>query len=242
MTQNDDSSRIEQDDSNPKNVYDSTTLNTEIEILPADNTKVPRKRSDDSIGKQRKAASGRDKLRFFYPSEFYKFLSMIDDSKLRFCCEFLINTGMRYDEASHVKVSNIDLERRNITVIKGKKGRQRKVFISSQFCFKLKQHILQNKLGEEDYLGFITLQGFDKIIKRIAGKAEIKDFANITSHTFRKTLENYLIALDVNTMTISMQLGHTVDVAIAYYAAQFFKTEERPLIRGILGDLFQKNE
>jgi integrase len=198
-----------------------------------------KKRRATSISLQKEKMSKRDKLRFFYPSEWYRFHSCLEGNK-KFFYEFLINTGMRYGEAESIRVKDIDLERKTIIVIKAKRNIQRRIMISTQMAFNISKWIAENDLKPDDTLGFPSLQYADKYIKDTAKKAEISDFHNITTHTFRKTLENYLIALDVNTMAISMQLGHTVNVALAYYAAQFFKLEEKALIRGIIGDLLQK--
>lgn len=220
---------------------DLTSLNTKPSstFVSSSNSSVSvRGRASSSIQLQKDKAAKRDKLRFFYPSEWYKFYSILDGDK-KFFYEFLINTGMRYNEASKVKVRDINLNRKNIVVMKAKNDKQRRIFISSQLVFSINQWCAKHNLGPDDTLGFPSLQYADKYVKKIAQKAGIADYQNITTHTFRKTLENYLIALGVNTMNITMQLGHTVDVAVAFYTAQFFKTEEKALIRGIIGDLLQ---
>jgi len=181
--------------------------------------------------------------RFFYPAEFNKFVAEIKNSKHKFVLEFLLNTGARYDEARQVEVRDINFEREMVLIkhAKGGHGRQREVIISSGFARKIESYIRENNIGKLDGLNFPSIQYAEKMIKKYCKAADINDPENFSCHTFRKTLENWLVALNVNIFEIQQHMGHTLDVAHVHYIAnQYITQDDKVLIRSILGNLFQK--
>lgn len=181
----------------------------------------------------------RNNLRFFYPNEWFRFISEVVNPKHSFWFKLLINTGLRINEARTLLVSDVNLERRYMTIRQGKGNKQRQVFFSTAFKSEILQYIKQNKLIKDSSFNIPSTQFMDKVIKKYASKSQLDNSKDFSCHTFRKTHENYLCALGINTMIVTMQLGHTVNVATSYYVSQFLKPDEKTLIKSILGDLFE---
>lgn len=180
----------------------------------------------------------RNTLRFFYPNEWYRFIAEVTNPNHWFWFRLLLQTGLRINEARTLLVSDVNLERRYLTIRNGKGGKARQVFFSTDFRSDIQRYIKNNNLNKESNFNIPSTQFMDRVIKVYAQKSKLDNHLDLTCHTFRKTHENYLCALGVNTMIVTMQLGHTINVATAYYVSQFLKPEEKNLIRSIMGDLF----
>jgi len=180
----------------------------------------------------------RNKLRYLYPNEWTLYSNAILNTKHFFWCEFLLKTGMRINEARTTTIKDINFDRKFIIVRKGKGNKQREVSLSTEFCMRLKRYAIDNKLRPEDTFGFPSTQYMDKMIKKYASKGGLNNPEDFCCHTFRKTHENYLCALGVNSMLLTLHMGHTIHVATQYYISQFLKPDEKQLIRSIMGDLF----
>lgn len=191
-----------------------------------------------------------NKFRFLFPREYQKFEDVLK-SKQKFSVRFLINTGARITEARNVKAGDIDLERNRIvlriTKAKSKKGekkgtgRPRIIPISSQFARHLKKYIKEKKLNPNDYLGILSNSALNIAYKKAGKKAGIKDYYNISSHTFRKTLEVWLMALGVDSLPLVAHIGHDLRTAAYHYISpDIFSWEEKKQMREIIGDLYQR--
>lgn len=184
--------------------------------------------------------------RFLFPEEFMKFQDCLKD-KQKFSVIFLINTGSRINEARNVKKEDIDFERKRIVLrvtktkaIKGeKKGKIRIIPISTQFAKYLKKE-LQTK-NPEDYIGVLSNPALNIAYKKAGKMAGIKDFGDISSHTFRKTLEVWLMALGVQDIPLTAHIGHDIKTASSHYVSpDIFSWEDKTKIRMIIGDLYQR--
>ena len=83
-----------------------------------------------------KPKAEKDSLRVLTPNEYYRFFTAIDNPDHAFYFKILFGTGMRIEEARQVKIRNINLDRREIVVIRSKTGKygskgQRRVRFSS---------------------------------------------------------------------------------------------------------------
>jgi len=184
--------------------------------------------------------------RFFFPEEYMKFEDLLKRKQL-FSVRFLMNTGARIMEAQNVLVEDCDLDRRRIilriTKIKAKKKEKickpRIIPISTQFAKYLRKYIKENNLKNKDYLGILKNNTLNEMYKIKGKKAKIKDYWNISSHTFRKTLEVWLMALDVKDMSILAHLGHDLKTAMSNYVSpDIFNWEDKEKIRKVIGDLY----
>ena len=187
-----------------------------------------------------------NKNRFFFPDEYQKFEDVLQP-KQKFSVRFLLNTGARINEAINVKVSDCDLERKRIvlrvTKTKAKKGekvgRIRIIPISSQFARYLSKHIREQELNTESYLGILSNPALNIAYKKAGKRIGMKDYYNISSHTFRKTLEVWLMALGVDSLPLTAHIGHDIKTASQYYVSpNIFSWEEKQQMREIIGDLY----
>jgi len=188
--------------------------------------------------------------RFLFPEEYMKFEDSLK-SKQKHSVIFLINTGARINEARNVKVEDIDLDRRRIILrvtktkaVKGeKKGRPRIIPISAKFVKYLRGHIKKKRLSPGDYIGILSNPALNIAYKKAGIKAGIKDYYNISSHTFRKTLEVWLMALGVDSLTLVAHIGHDLRTAARHYVSpDIFSWEDKQKIRDIIGDLYRRHE
>jgi len=186
--------------------------------------------------------------RFFYPKEWIKFFEVIKESQ-HLTFDFLINTGARINEARNVKVEDVDLANKRIilrvTKVKSKKGeknpRPRTIPISSQFCKRLKRYIKGKK--NEELIGLLSTPAANIAMKKALKKAKIDDWVMFSIHNIRKTIETWLIALDVNSMRISSHMGHDISTALQHYVSpDVFSYDEKGQMKDVIGDLYEKRE
>lgn len=184
--------------------------------------------------------------RFLFPDEFGRFEDKLKP-KQKFSVRFLINTGARITEAQNVKVEDVDLQRKRIilrvTKIKARKGekksRPRIIPISTQFNRYLKGEIKKRKLKPEDYLQILSNSALNTAYKLAGKRAGIKNPQDISSHTFRKTLEVWLMALGVDSLRLTAHLGHDIRTASQHYVSpDIFDWDDKKKMRIVIGDLY----
>jgi len=191
-----------------------------------------------------------NKDRFLFPSEYMKFEDVLK-SKQKFSVKFLINTGCRIDESKNVIVQDIDLANRRLVFRKTKtkatkgeeEGKPRIIPISTQFAKFLKRYIAIKRLKPQDKLGVLSNNALNTAYKIAAKKAKIKDPQDISSHTFRKTLEVWLMSLGVADIPLTAHLGHDIRTAASHYVSpDIFTWDDRKSMRLIIGDLYERRE
>ena len=208
----------------------------------------------NSVGKNMPATTYKTKTnpkRYFRPDEWIKFINVINNPKHKFWFEFLLHTGMRYDEACNVKVKHIELNICHINILKPKGGRTeiREIMISEYLRDRINHQIRVMKLSEDDFImtnktkngrwKTPSIAYMDKALKTYCKKTGIKDYEDFSCHTFRKTLEMYGIALNVHARNLEMHFGHTPTTANKHYISpQLFTQEEKVLIKSILDTLW----
>ena len=184
--------------------------------------------------------------RFFYPQEWLKFLQTIENQDHKFWFELLLHTGARIDEARAIQVKDVNLERETLVIKKPKRSlgatnKQREIEISTYIKNRMVSYVKQKNLGKFDTFGIPSTQFMDKVIKQYCEKAGIEDYYDFSCHNLRKTCEQYLIALNVNVLSVQAHIGHTIDVIFAHYVGtSLFKMEDKILIRTIMDNLFNK--
>lgn len=199
-----------------------------------------------SLGREVKKREYRrktDPKKFFFPNEWGHLLNVIMQEKHKIWFEILLHTGCRYNEAKNIQIKDIDFVREIVLIrkAKGGQGKQRTIGISTYLCNRLSNYVKQNNLGKLDDFKFSSIQYLDRALKRYAQKANINGYEDFSCHNLRKTLENWLVALNINILAIQAHMGHTLDVAHAHYVATtLIKEHDKVLIRSILGNLLQK--
>ena len=189
-----------------------------------------------------------DLNRFFFPDEYKKFEDKLKP-KQKFAVICLINTGARISEIQNVRVEDCDLKNNRVILrktkvkaMKGeKKSKTRIIPISTQFARYLRKQIKELKLENEDYLPILKNNSLNEAYKKAGMKAGIKDYHNISSHTFRKTLEVWLMALGVASLPLVAHIGHDLRTAAQHYVSpDIFSWKDKSKMRDIIGDLYRR--
>jgi len=195
-----------------------------------------------SNGKSYSVRPNRD--RFFYPAEWRNFFdNLTSNQKITF--DILISTGSRINEARNIKKGDIDFINRRIilrvTKVKARKGeknpRPRTIPISTQFVRRLKFYCKSMK--NEDMLNVLSTPAANIAMKKTLKTIGITDWYMFSVHNVRKTLETWLIALDIGDVKISRHMGHDISTMIQHYVSpDIFSFKEKGEMREIIGDLY----
>jgi len=189
-----------------------------------------------------------DRSRYFYPEEWKKFINEIRP-KSQIIYESLLQTGARIDELLHLKPTDLDFERFNLTLRVTKKraklhervGKKRTFVISEEYAKKLKKYISKNKIGDNDLIFPIGQKAVYLMMKRALVKAGIKDYYNFSLHNIRKTTGNWLKALGVSAEEICLRLGHDFNTYLKHYgSATLFDRVDRIEMIKILGRIYER--
>ena len=96
-------------------------------------------------------------------------------------------------------------------------------------------------MGPQDTLKILSTPAANIAMKKALKKAGIKDWYMFSIHNVRKTLETWIIALDVDSLKVIKHFGHTLQVAAQHYVApDVFNWEDKQQIKQIIGDLYSK--
>ena len=143
-------------------------------------------------------------------NEIEKLLSCFENNKHRLLIALSYAAGLRVSEAINLKVGDIDLEEKLLTVREGKGQKDRRTVISD----KLTQNILRLSAGKEphDFLfdsqqgGGITIRTAQKIFEQGLARADIKKPA--TFHSLRHSFATHLLENGVDIRYVQELLGH----------------------------------
>jgi len=187
-----------------------------------------------------------DRMRFFFPDEWMSFFDNLDSEKQRITFSFLINTGARINEVRHIKVSDVDFDRRCVilrhTKNRNKDGSKkiRVISISTQFIKLLKKVIKQFELGNDSLFPVLSTPAGNIAMKKALRKV-LNDWKNFSLHNVRKTTEVWLLSLEIDSLKVSKHMGHTLAVAEKFYVSpDTFSWDDKQKIREIIGDLYQR--
>ena len=188
-----------------------------------------------------------DRSRIFLPSEWKLFYKNLKEYQ-RFTFNVLINTGARINEARHIKVSDINFEDKKIKLRVVKKrnnysnGKIRVIPISSKFCKHLKKYIKDKNLKEDNYLKILSTPAANIAMKKTLKISNIKDYYMFSIHNIRKTLETWLLSLNLSELKILAHFGHNKITCLKHYViADTLNKFEKNIIRLIIGNLYYCN-
>ncbi len=180
--------------------------------------------------------------RVFYPKEWIKFYnSLKEDKKPIFDC--LINTGGRINEVINLEKRDIDFKNKTILfrIVKSRTcfsdGNTRRIPISSQYYDRLKEY--SKDFSSREKLFNISQTAVWKMMRRKLIKTGIKKPKDFSIHNIRKTLETWLVALNVTEIKLLCHFGHNLSTALKYYIVpDTFKPKQKFDMRMIIGDLY----
>lgn len=184
-----------------------------------------------------------DKNRFYFPHEYQNmFKNLKPKQKHTVHCQF--NTGARINELRFINPSTdinwldawIILRVTKTKAKKGEtKGQPRYIKISTQFLKYL------NKYKKKTDLGILSTPAINEGIKKASEKAGIMNPRDFSSHNIRKTVETYMMALNIPDMKICKHLGHDIRTAVSnYISPDIFNQQQKWEMRRLLGDLYEK--
>lgn len=184
--------------------------------------------------------------RYFFPDEWKCFFDCLKP-KQKITFNFLINTGARINEIRNAKVGDVDFERNNIvlrwTKSRNKDGsrRIRTIPISPQFKKYLIKVIKDYNLKVEDNFPILSTPAANIGMKKALQKAKIPDWKMFSAHNVRKTLEVWLLALDIDSLKIIKHFGHSLIMASKHYVSpDIFDYSDKDVMREVIGDLYRK--
>lgn len=159
-------------------------------------------------------------LRYLNEAEIQKLREAIgDDTDLRRVVDFALWTGLRRDEIVHLQWSDVDMERRTITVqnkedFRTKSGRSRVVPVNPQLSAVLTEMQAAPHSADDTVfnVNYWTLgQDFRKAVKRAGFDG------HVSLHTLRHTFASHLIMAGVDIRSVQEMLGHhDVSVTMIY--------------------------
>lgn len=187
-----------------------------------------------------------NRVRYFFPDEWMAFYDAISP-KQRVTFNFLINTGARINEVRNIQVQDVDFDRNSI-IIRWTKARNedgsrkmRVLSVSPQFIKWIKTIIRDYKLNPEDKFPMLSTAAANICLKKALIKIGIQDYMMFSVHNVRKTLETWLISLDIDSLKISKHFGHSITVASKFYVSpDTFNFEDKRAMREIIGDLYTR--
>lgn len=200
----------------------------------------------------RKYTKKSNQNRFFFPKEYMKFEDALKP-KQKHSVKSLLNTGARIMELQKTQVqdfifnpqgrSRIILRHTKTKARKGEfgSGKIRDVPVSKSFAKYLNKYIRELNLQPKDSLNILSTPALAIAMKKTAEIAKLSNPEDFSAHTLRKTLEVWLMALNVGDMKIIAHLGHDLKTAASHYVSpDIFSWEDKQLIRQIIGDLYRE--
>lgn len=138
-------------------------------------------------------------------------LSCITNIKHRAFLLTLYSAGLRLNEASHLKITDIDSQRMQLKVACGKGAKERRVPLSPRLLMELREYWKEVRSPNWLFPGKtfdvpLAPTTIQKVIKASAAKAGIA--RNITPHTMRHSFATHLLEAGVDLLAISRLLGH----------------------------------
>lgn len=145
-------------------------------------------------------------------AEVLALLGAVTNVKHRALLMALYSAGLRCSEALHLRVGDIDSQRRMIRVAQGKGRKDRYVMLSSALLEELRRHWRESRPAPWLFPGQrpghpMTNNSVEKLVARAVLVAGIKK--RVTPHTLRHSFATHLLERGVNIRVIQRLLGHS---------------------------------
>jgi len=138
---------------------------------------------------------------------------------------FLLETGLRAEEALNVRVRDVDFVNCEVRVRKGKYGGFRVVFFSRELSEILKLWVTVKSLGRDDRLIPLTYVGLWKRLKTLAKRAGV-DPSKVRPHILRHTFATEALRKGMDLISLKNILGHS-DVKVTQIYTHLVKEDLR---------------
>jgi len=185
-------------------------------------------------------------MRYFFPDEWMCFYDKLK-GRQKITFNTLINTGARINEIRNIRVSDIDKDRESIilrvTKSRTKSGERkvRVIKVSSQFIKYITKVIKEREMQYEDYLPILSTPAANIAMKKALKEIGLPDYKMLSVHSVRKTLETWLLSLNIDGMKIIRHFGHSFAIAGKHYVSpDVFNFEDKRMMRMVIGDLYER--
>ena len=158
---------------------------------------------------------------------------------------FLIHTGGRHMEVSHLKPENVNETNRFLTFEKTKKRsargerrcKPRQVSLSSKFFVWYSAIDMSRAVNKHGFFDIMSDAGLNICLKKILREMKVPNWYMFSVHNIRKTHENWMMSVFKDLTIIAKRLGHTPETAMSTYIQErHFTAEQNKLIVFILGN------
>lgn len=197
----------------------------------------------------------KDRHRYFFPNEWLQFKKTLKPNQ-EILFDLLFHTGARIEEALHVRLCDLDIDRWTLKLVvtksKAKKGESaqmggavRNFRVSSTYLKRLKKYAYASDIKTWDERIFkVTKQSVWQLFRRKMIESGIKDYWNFSLHNIRKTHGMWLKTLqsrgkDLDISEICMRLGHDHNTFIKHYGSpSVFGDADRDKMLELMGDIY----
>jgi len=138
---------------------------------------------------------------------------------------FLLETGLRAEEALNVRVGDVDFVNCEVRVRRGKYGGFRVAFFSRELSEILKLWVTVKSLGRDDRLIPLTYVGLWKRLKTLARRAGV-DSSKVRPHVLRHTFATEALRKGMDLISLKNILGHS-DVKVTQIYTHLVKEDLR---------------
>lgn len=139
--------------------------------------------------------------------EVRRMIEVTRNSKHRLLIQLMYGCGLRVSEAVKIKIRDLDLDRRILTVRKGKGNKDRQLPIPESLIDSLKDSITRRKYLFEGRKNHIAQKTAHEIVKKSSRKAKITK--KVSCHTLRHSFATHLLESGTNLRYIQKILGHS---------------------------------
>lgn len=183
---------------------------------------------DKKIQKIQRAKSPVVEKQYLTMEEISRMINMSTNARMKAAISILSNTGMRFSEMQQITCTDIE-NGKAIIVGKGKKTRtvyfkENCIYLCNIYINTVRRNIIK-KLNLNTDLLFITGNGtllrlnqFNAYLKKIAKRAGISWYRNVSAHTFRHSYVTKLIDDGVSINHVKAIVGHSNIATTNIYA------------------------
>ena len=139
--------------------------------------------------------------------EVKRMINITKNPKHKLLIQLMYGCGLRVSEAVKIKIQDIDLDRKVLTVRSGKGNKDRQLPIPKSLIDDLRNSITLRKYLFEGRKRHITQKSAYEIVKNASKKAKI--IKNVSCHTLRHSFATHLLESGTNIRYIQELLGHS---------------------------------
>ncbi len=152
----------------------------------------------------------------------------------------MIYAGLRAKEVLDLKMSNVDMQNRVITVYQGKGGKDRMIPISPALHRYLKEYIADRKrLNKESISFFISLRGESQFsyrgLTRVVARIRTKTKINFSPHRLRHTFATLMLEGGCDLFSLQKMMGHSDIKTTTIYLSASIGLLQKQILKHPLG-------